>query len=483
MSTKTLKAKTVKRSGSPADFYWKRLDGGYLVTNDFGAHAWLSPAAFKSFSSGKGGSGLPQELIDGGFVRDQMDLDGLAGKWRNMNAFLYSGPSLHILVMTLRCNHGCLYCQSGSAAGSGKNTDMSWATAKKSIDFAFQTTASKLTIEFQGGEPLLNWGTLKKTIAYAREKAGKSNKRVSMALVSNFSLMTEEKARFLLENEVSLCTSLDGPEDLHNDNRICRGLNSHAAVSKWLKYFSQRHSKQGEPYRIFDVAALLTVTRASLGRHREIVEEYRGKGLRDIFLRPLSRIGYAGKNWDKVGYTAAEFTAFYAAGLDYILALNRKGVFLREKLASMLLDKVIAGRDSGYLDLRCPCGAAIGQIAYNHDGSMYTCDEGRMVAEQGDELFRIGDVRKDSYAKVVAGTTARACVMASELHLQPECSRCAYSPYCGVCPVASYEGQRSLWGNMPSNERCALMKGVFGVLFSRLKRPADKEIFVSWLTK
>jgi sulfatase maturation enzyme AslB (radical SAM superfamily) len=77
----------------------------------------------------------------------------------------------------------------------------------------------------------------------------------------------------------------------------------------------------------------------------------------------------------------------------------------------------------------------------------------------------------------------RACASASNLELQPECSRCAYRPYCGVCPVYNYETQGSLWGNMPSNDRCALMKSVFGVLFEKMKNPRDLEIFKKWVLK
>ena len=35
------------------------------------------------------------------------------------------------------------------------------------------------------------------------------------------------------------------------------------------------------------------------------------------------------------------------------------------------------------MELRSPCGAGTGQIAYYYDGNIYTCDEGRMLAEMG----------------------------------------------------------------------------------------------------
>ena len=480
-----LKARVKSKAApiAPPQFYWRKIGGDYLISNDFGCHAWLDAAAFKRFRAGQTDKKdkVFEELVSKGFIRNMLDFSDLASKWAGKNSHLTVGPGLHIFVMTLRCNHKCLYCQSGAIGQSAKGTDMNWPTAKKSVDFAFQTTAPGLTIEFQGGEPLLNWEVLKKTIIYARKKEKLSGKPLSLALVSNFSVMTVEKAQFLLENEISICTSLDGPVDLHNKNRIYPRGNSALEARKWLRYFTLRNAKQAPGYRIFKPSALLTVSRYSLGRHKEIIDEYACLGLEDVFIRPLSPIGYARNSWGVIGYTAEEFTAFYRESLEYMLKLNRTGVPVREKMAVMLLEKIIGFRDSGYLDMRCPCGATVGQIAYNHNGDIYTCDEGRMVAWEGDELFKIGNVFKDSYKKAVSCHTAKSCLASSELHLQPECSRCVYSPYCGVCPVYNYEAQGSLWGNMLTNGRCALMKGIFGILFSKLRNSKDREILQKWV--
>jgi len=42
--------------------------------------------------------------------------------------------------------------------------------------------------------------------------------------------------------------------------------------------------------------------------------------------------------------------------------------------------KILTENDPNFLDSRSPCGACIGQVAYNYDGKVYTCDEGRMFA-------------------------------------------------------------------------------------------------------
>lgn len=487
MTPKTAAKKTGKPglAGLPYFTFRRMADGSVLLSNDAGFTAAVSGKDFARFSAGRLGSKEPlyNELAAKGFVREMTDFEGYAAACSKKNAFLGAGPGLHILVMTLRCNHKCLYCQSGALGAAGGRTDMSRAVARKSVDFALKSTNPGITIEFQGGEPLLNWDTLKDSVLYARRRGKELGKEVRLALVSNFSLMTEEKARFLVENEVSVCTSLDGPADLHNKNRIFTGGNSHADTVRWIKYFIGRAAKQVPEYRTFNPSALLTVSRYSLGREKDIVDEYVANGLIDVFVRPLAPIGYAKNLWPRIGYSPEEFARFYRNSLDYIIKLNAAGKKIRERHAVIMLEKIVNGGDPGYLDMRCPCGAAIGQVAYNYNGDLYSCDEGRMVGWEGDDLFKIGNVLKDSYRKVMLAPASRACAAASNLESQPQCSRCVYKPYCGVCPVYNYETQGSLWGDMPSSGRCALSMGMFDALFGLLKKPASAKILKGWVQK
>ena len=113
--TKAKKTGKPPRAGAP-HFFWRKIGGEYLVTNDFGFHAWLGAPAFERFSKGLIGKKDKafEELCSKGLVRNMMDFQGLADRWRSSNSHLASGPGLLILVMTLRCNHKCLYCQAGA---------------------------------------------------------------------------------------------------------------------------------------------------------------------------------------------------------------------------------------------------------------------------------------------------------------------------------------------------------------------------------
>jgi len=457
---------------------WRKISKNkILITNDIGKWVILNELDFKKYLENK----IPENsktykiLEEKQFIRTKLNFDEIYSTYQKLNSYLFRGPYLHILVLTLRCNHKCVYCQSQAIGEEGKKTDMSFATAKKAIDIAFQSTSPNITIEFQGGEPLLNWEVLKKSIEYARKKEKEENKKLFLSVVSNFSKMDEEKAEFLLKNEVSICTSLDGPEKLHNKNRIYNNGNSYEITLKWLRYFQEKSKSgiyeiNGKKYKVFKPSALLTVTRETLKYPKEVVDEYIKNGIDSIFIRPLSPIGFARKVWDKIGYSAEEFLDFYQKALDYIISKNKNGIIIKEKTAELLLRKIEKQEDPGFVDLRCPCGGGIGQLAYNYDGNIYTCDEGRMVAEEGNDLFLIGNIKDISYKDIFNSEAVRGCSISSNLESQHTCFRCAYRPYCGVCPVINCEAENSPVGNNIISQRCKIYLGILDIIFNKLDK-------------
>jgi len=311
-------------------------------------------------------------------------------------------------------------------------------------------------------------------IEYARKRNEKIGKKVMMTLVSNFSLMTEEKYKFLMKNKVALCTSLDGPEKLHNKNRPCPGRNSYDDTTKWIKKITKKQEKDPTLYK---VSALLTVSKFSLKYPKEIVNEYMKLGFRRIHLRPLSFLGLSGKMRDKMGYSVEEFIKFWKEAMDYIIGLNLKGKPFLERGSGIMLQKILSDRDPNFLDLRSPCGAAIGQMLYNYDGKVYTCDEGRMI---GDDTFVIGNVNKDSYQDMLGHETVKSVCTASLLDNLP-CDNCVYKPYCGVCPVLNYALYGDIFTSLADNERCKLHKNMLDYLFKKLENKRIKKVFESWV--
>jgi uncharacterized protein len=467
-------------------FNYRDFGSWVLMTNDWGRWLMLDKPDFERFIAGdvKAGDALYGELAGRGFVRGDMDLEDLGATYLKQTSFRFvRGPSLHMVVVTLRCNQKCLYCHSSVVDPSRTDTDMDLETAKKTVDFIFSTPNPAVCIEFQGGEPLLNWPVVKFITEYAQAKAKAQNRRLIMALVNNFTLMTDDKIKFLIDHGVSICTSLDGPADLHNQNRpFFGGGEAQPKVVGWLRKI-MKMAEQDDGRKPYLPSALMTTTRFSLSRGKEIVDLYRELGIEQIFLRPLSPIGYAKRVWGDIGYEYADFLKFYENTLDYILELNRTSdKEIMERNALILLTKIVKGEDPGFMDLRWPAGAVLGCLAYNFDGRIFVSDEGRMVDHQGDPIFCVGKIT-DAWTDVLDHPTARACAAASNLETQPMCAQCAYKPWCGAEPVFHYEMQHSIAGQMPNSPWCGTHMGIFDILMKRLRDPGTRAIFDKWLAR
>ena len=466
-----------------APFYFEKLGSQYLLTNDGGDHCFLTKADFSKFLQGK----LPKDkdpfltLHEKNFLNCGPSLINLSGKYRAKHSFLFTGPSLHIVVVTLRCNHKCLYCHASSQDMSRKELDMSLETARKVLDTIFKTTSLFIAIEFQGGEPLVNWPVVKFIVEEAWKRNKVAKKDLELRLVSNFTLMTEEKFKYLIDKKVSLCLSLDGPEKLHNKNRPMQGGTSYKYAAKWANRFFKEYPKLNKKGYIFKMGLAVTISRFSLPYYKAIIDEFLKLGFDYFYLRPLNPFGFTLEHWKEIGYTAGEYINFYKKALDYIIKLNLKRKIVREKMAVTFLIKILTEWDPGHMDFRSPCGAGLGQLAYNYNGDVYTCDEGRMLSMMGDENFRLGSVYQNDYKEIIANPVVRTMSVASCLDGLAGCSDCVFKPYCGVCPIYNYSKQGNIFGQMPVNERCMISKAILNYLFEKLKNKKIREVFKSWV--
>jgi His-Xaa-Ser system radical SAM maturase HxsB len=402
-------------------------------------------------------------LVTGSNQKAQRQI--LALRLRSRMSFLQQVTPLHIFVVTLRCEHSCPYCQVSRQSTDRSRFDMSEATAMRGLDIAFASPATRIKIEFQGGEPLLNFPLIKAIVSAAKGRSAGLGKRVDFVIASNLAL---------LDDAVLLSTSLDGPADLHNKNRPRPGANSHELAVAGIR----RAKEILGPDR---VGALMTTTEASLDRVDDIIDEYLQLGLDGIFLRPLSPFGFAIKTKQFQKYDARKWLDFYERGLRRVLEINRQGTPFREFYAALILTRMLSDRPIGYVDLRSPAGVGLGALVYNYDGSVFASDEGRMLAETGDNAFRLGHVDHDSYKSLVLSDKLIDAVSSSLTQCAPECSTCVYESHCGADPVYHHATQGDALGIKPLSAFCARQKGIMGLLLNVLENsPEDAAILRRW---
>ncbi len=468
-------------------FRYGHLAHQVLLTNDAGEWQFLSEADFTGLLDGSLGEDHAAwgELHAKGFLRHGIDLDALADKVRRKKSWLGMGPHLHMVVTTLRCNQGCRYCHASRTDMDRVDTDMSLATAKKVVDFVMSSPSPYLCFEYQGGEPTVNMDAIQFIVQMSRERNREEGKRLEHSLVSNLTRMDEDKARWLVDNDVLLCTSLDGPQDLHDWNRTWAGTKNSAydSVLHWMQWFNQAYIDKGRDPNLWHVDALMTSTRRSLGRARELVDLYVGLGIKNIRVRPLNHYGFALGTWKSIGYDIEEYLAFYEEVLDYVIELNRQGVEIIEGTAAIFLQKMLTPDDPNFIDLRSPGGAGLGGLAYNYDGGIFPSDEARMVDAMGNDAFRIGTVGVDDYRSVSQHPTVKALAVASLQDTLPACHTCWNKPFCGVDPMHSYMTSGDLWGQRPASRKCKEYMTISRLLLERLAQDESGEleaIFRRW---
>src|SRR3989338_4110562 len=457
------------------NYRFEEIKSKYLVTTDHGSFVFLNKNDFNLLRDEKikENSKLFKLLEEKGVVITESNENKIIEEFRNKNSFLFQGTSLHIVIPTLRCNMKCVYCHASSRPINSRGFDMDKNTAKKTVDFIFQSPSKAITIEFQGGEPLLNFEIIKFVVDYANKLNKKHKKNLLFTVVTNLSLMDNKKLKFLMDNNVGICTSLDGPEKLHDRNRKLLGKSNYSYIVKWVSTINKEYRKRKISRKL---GALITITKESLKYPKEIVDEYVKLGFDDIHLRFLNNLGDARPVWDSISYSSGDFIGFWKKAVDYIIGLNKKGKKIKERMATIMLKKAFNKRDTGYLDLRSPCGAAIGQLAYNYNGDIYTCDEARMI---GEDLFKIGNVKNDKYKDVLTSNQVCSIISAStnEVYI---CDSCAFKPYCGVCPVCNYAEQGSIIGKISETDRCGIFKAQFDYIFGELQDKKTKDILIKW---
>jgi uncharacterized protein len=150
-----------------------------------------------------------------------------------------------ILGVTDECNLRCRYCIYSGAYPLfrvHRPRRMSIQTAWAAIDFylAHSSGQDELLLSFYGGEPLLCLPLLRSAVAHI--EAGRGTRRIRYNVNTNGMALNDSATDFLVEHDFALRVSLDGPEALHDANRVDRsGHGSFRRILGRLKRLKERH--------------------------------------------------------------------------------------------------------------------------------------------------------------------------------------------------------------------------------------------------
>lgn len=193
-----------------------------------------------------------------------------------LDEILANGIQNITLEVTEKCNLRCKYCIYNTSHQEYREfgtRNMSWDVAKKAVDFLndHSTHAQNCHIGFYGGEPLINFELIKKVVKYAKEKM----EGITFALTTNAVLMTEEIAQFFFDNDFSVIISLDGPQDVHDENRVLKdGTGSFNKTVEGAKKIIKMYHENGKTSKIgFNIVTTVRTILKSMIKFRHLLKQ------------------------------------------------------------------------------------------------------------------------------------------------------------------------------------------------------------------
>lgn len=149
------------------------------------------------------------------------------------------------LFITEKCNLNCAYCVYGNNYPNSElktRVTMPWNIAKKAIDYYLDHSANShpRILSFYGGEPLLGFETVKRSVKYISSQVDSEDLLLNMT--TNATLLDESMIDFIVHNDIKLLISLDGNEKIHDKYRKYKtGEGSHNKIIKVVEYIKSNY--------------------------------------------------------------------------------------------------------------------------------------------------------------------------------------------------------------------------------------------------
>ncbi len=324
-----------------------------------------------------------------------------------------------VLNVTNQCNLSCTYCYEYSEdkivdTTNGKQPKfMSEETARQSVEFMLKESGDNKVahITFFGGETLLNFPVLKKTIAYARQRGAEVGKEIDFSLTTNGTLLKPEIIEFLAENSVGVTISIDGPKEVQDKFRVFHnGKGSYDVVEPKIRELLKRHRSR-------PIGARVTLTNGPLDIkriYRHLTEEigFWEVGFAPVTTSPGRKVAISEQGYDDM---LGQFRDLAYEFLEYSVE-NRHHGFSNVKDT---LEEIHKGMSKAF-----PCGAGLGLMGVSTGGDVALCHR-----FAGSDAHKLGTV-----ADGIDRNVQFAFLEKHHIANKTDCSTCWARPLCsGGC--------------------------------------------------
>jgi len=333
------------------------------------------------------------------------------------------------------CDLRCKYCFASQGSYNKSRSLMSEEVAKAAVDFLISNSGKRrnLEIDFFGGEPLLNFDVVKKTVFYACNEALKAGKNFKFTLTTNALKLNDEISGFLNEYMDNVVLSLDGREHIHNAMRPQKNQkNSYDTIVKNIVDFIK--IRKDKEYYVRG-----TYTSYNRDFSNDVIH-MSDLGIKNISLEPVS-------SDEKFKHSLSEQDLNLIDGeydkiaREYLRRKNTEKEFLFFHFnidinASPCVYKKISA-----------CGAGTDYMAVSPEGKLYPCHQFDSVEE-----FCLGDVFGKTAGAIIGNEFFNTNILTKN-----ECKTCWAKYFCGGgCYAAAYKAHKDIQKN--DKLACDLLK-------------------------
>lgn len=329
------------------------------------------------------------------------------------------------------CNLRCSYCFAGQGDFKGERSLMSLETAKKAIDFVIEASKDRTNIEidFFGGEPLMNYDVVQKTVEYARSKGAQARKNFHFTITTNGLLLTPEKRKWLNENMDNIVLSHDGRKEVNDHMRTTvNGKGSYDVITDNI--IDMALERDGDK----DYYVRGTYTSNNLD-FLEDIKHFVDKGIKNISVEPV------------VAHKEDSYAILEEHVPELIEEYNKLAAYNLENDFNFFHFNINLDKGPCLYKRLSGCGAGTDYLAITPEGKIFPCHQ--FVSE---EEFCLGDLDTG-----IVNAYIQEDFKDSDVTKKEKCLDCWCKYFCGGgCFANAYNFNENL--NEPYEIACDLEK-------------------------
>lgn len=338
------------------------------------------------------------------------------------------------LNVSHNCNLACEYCFADGGTYCGERQTMSFDTAKAAIDMLVDMSGARrnLEVDFFGGEPMLDFDVVKKTVLYARGLEKSRGKNFRFTITTNAYKLSDEDIDFFNEQMYNVVISIDGRKEVHD--RVRKTVGGKPSFDIVLKNALRFKAKRKGQYYVRG-----TFTRYNLDFCSDVLFlndlGFDQLSIEPVVLDPESPMAIRDEDLPKI---IEEYDKLAKAYIE-----RRK----TDKWFNFFHFMVDIDNAPCAVKRLKGCGAGGEYVAVSPDGSVYPCHQFDGI--QKTKLGNVFDRKLDE--------NIRKSFYCCSVPTKSECSRCWAKYYCsGGCMANSFKFNGDI--NVPYRPACELMK-------------------------